>query len=72
MNTLDRYILREMFTVFLIAVFATTTLLYMDKFLLMAEMIVNCEFEGNTATYAGGAITVFTPFEVSGVANTQS
>lgn len=41
MNTLDRYILREMFTVFLIAVFATTTLLYMDKFLLMAEMIVN-------------------------------
>lgn len=41
MNTLDRYILRELFKVFFLAVFATTTLLYMDKFLFMAEMIVN-------------------------------
>jgi len=41
MNILDRYILSELSKVFLIAVFATTALLYMDKFLFMAEMIVN-------------------------------
>ncbi len=41
MNTLDRYILRELSKVFLLALFATTALLYMDKFLFMAEMIVN-------------------------------
>ncbi len=38
---LDRYIFRELLKIFLISIFAMTMVLYMDKFLFMAEMIVN-------------------------------
>jgi len=41
MNTIDRYIFRELIKVFAISVCAATLLLYLDKFLFMAEMIVN-------------------------------
>jgi lipopolysaccharide export system permease protein len=41
MTTIDRYIFRELTKVFIISAGATTALLYMDKFLFMAEMIIN-------------------------------
>lgn len=40
-KTIDRYIFRELLKVFLISVFAITMILYLDKFLFLAEMIVN-------------------------------
>jgi|FLOH01.1.fsa_nt_gi lipopolysaccharide export system permease protein len=40
-KTIDRYIFRELFKIFLISVFAMTMILYLDKFLFIAEMIVN-------------------------------
>ncbi len=40
-KTIDRYILRELLKIFLISIFAMTMVLYLDKFLFMAEMIVN-------------------------------
>ncbi len=40
-KTIDRYIFRELLKVFLISIFAMTMILYLDKFLFMAEMIVN-------------------------------
>ena len=41
MTTIDRYIIRELAKVFLISAGATTALLYLDKFLFMAEMIIS-------------------------------
>ncbi|MBC8286201.1 MAG: LptF/LptG family permease [Nitrospinae bacterium] len=40
-KTIDRYILRELLKIFLISIFAMTMILYLDKFLFIAEMIVN-------------------------------
>ena len=40
-NTIDRYIFRELLKIFLISVIAMTMVLYLDKFLFIAEMIVN-------------------------------
>jgi len=40
-KTIDRYILKELFKLFFISTGALTTILYLDKFLFMAEMIVN-------------------------------
>jgi len=40
-KTIDRYIFRELLKIFLISVFAMTMILYLDKFLFIAEMIVN-------------------------------
>ncbi len=40
-KTIDRYILKELFKLFVISAGALTTILYLDKFLFMAEMIVN-------------------------------
>lgn len=40
-KTIDRYIFRELLKVFLISIFAITMILYLDKFLFLAEMIVN-------------------------------
>jgi lipopolysaccharide export system permease protein len=38
---IDKYILKELFKLFVISAGALTTILYLDKFLFMAEMIVN-------------------------------
>ena len=38
---IDKYILGELLKMFLISIFAMTMVLYLDKFLFMAEMIVN-------------------------------
>lgn len=38
---IDRYIFKELFKLFIISTGALTTVLYLDKFLFMAEMIVN-------------------------------
>ena len=38
---IDRYILAELLKIFFISIFAMTMVLYLDKFLFMAEMIVN-------------------------------
>ena len=38
---IDKYIFRELLKMFLISIFAMTMVLYLDKFLFMAEMIVN-------------------------------
>jgi lipopolysaccharide export system permease protein len=40
-KTIDRYIFRELLKIFLISIFALTMILYLDKFLFLAEMIVN-------------------------------
>jgi len=40
-NIIDRYILRELIKIFIITVGALTTVLYLDKFLFIAENIVN-------------------------------
>jgi lipopolysaccharide export system permease protein len=40
-KTIDRYIFRELLKIFLISIFAMTMILYLDKFLFLAEMIVN-------------------------------
>ena len=40
-KTIDRYIFMELFKIFLISVCSLTMVLYLDKFLFMAEMIVN-------------------------------
>ena len=40
-KTIDKYIFKELFKIFIISTGALTTLLYLDKFLFMAEMIVN-------------------------------
>ncbi len=40
-KTIDRYIFRELLKIFLISIFAITMILYLDKFLFLAEMIVN-------------------------------
>ena len=40
-KTIDKYIFREILKIFLISIFAMTMILYLDKFLFMAEMIVN-------------------------------
>ena len=40
-NIIDRYILRELIKIFLITVGSLTTVLYLDKFLFIAENIVN-------------------------------
>ncbi|MFL2915502.1 MAG: LptF/LptG family permease, partial [Nitrospinia bacterium] len=40
-KTIDRYIFRELVKIFFISVFAMTMILYLDKFLFIAEMIVN-------------------------------
>ena len=40
-NIIDRYILRELIKIFLITVGALTTVLYLDKFLFIAENIIN-------------------------------
>ena len=40
-NIIDRYILRELIKIFFITVGALTTVLYLDKFLFIAENIVN-------------------------------
>ncbi len=41
MNTLDRYIFTELLKIFLISAGGITLLLYLDKFLLMTEMLVS-------------------------------
>ena len=38
---IDKYIFGELLKMFLISIFAMTMVLYLDKFLFMAEMIVN-------------------------------
>ena len=40
-KTIDRYIFSELLKIFLISIFAMTMILYLDKFLFLAEMIVN-------------------------------
>ena len=40
-KTIDRYIFKELLKIFIISAGALTTVLYLDKFLFMAEMIVN-------------------------------
>ena len=40
-NIIDKYIFKELFKLFVISTVALTTVLYLDKFLFMAEMIVN-------------------------------
>ncbi len=40
-KTIDRYIFSELLKIFLISIFAMTMVLYLDKFLFLAEMIVN-------------------------------
>ena len=40
-KTIDKYIFRELLKIFLISIFAMTMILYLDKFLFIAEMIVN-------------------------------
>ena len=40
-KTIDKYILKELLKIFLISIFAMTMVLYLDKFLFLAEMIVN-------------------------------
>ena len=40
-KTIDKYIFNELFKLFVICTGAFTTILYLDKFLFMAEMIVN-------------------------------
>ncbi len=40
-KTIDRYIFKELLKIFLISIFAMTMILYLDKFLFLAEMIVN-------------------------------
>lgn len=40
-KTIDKYIFKELFKLFIISTGALTTVLYLDKFLFMAEMIVN-------------------------------
>jgi lipopolysaccharide export system permease protein len=40
-NIIDRYILRELLKIFLITVGSLTTVLYLDKFLFIAENIIN-------------------------------
>jgi lipopolysaccharide export system permease protein len=40
-NIIDKYILKELLKLFIISTGALTTILYLDKFLFMAEMIVN-------------------------------
>ena len=40
-NIIDKYIIKELIKVFLISTGALTMVLYLDKFLFMAEMIVN-------------------------------
>jgi lipopolysaccharide export system permease protein len=41
LKIIDKYILGELLKLFLISIFAMTMVLYLDKFLFMAEMIVN-------------------------------
>ncbi|MBT3922890.1 MAG: YjgP/YjgQ family permease [Nitrospina sp.] len=41
LKTIDKYIIGELIKMFLISIFAMTMVLYLDKFLFMAEMIVN-------------------------------
>jgi lipopolysaccharide export system permease protein len=41
LKIIDKYILKELFKLFVISAGALTTILYLDKFLFMAEMIVN-------------------------------
>ena len=41
LKTIDKYIFRELLKIFLISIFAMTMILYLDKFLFIAEMIVN-------------------------------
>lgn len=41
LKTIDKYILGELLKMFFISIFAMTMVLYLDKFLFMAEMIVN-------------------------------
>lgn len=41
MKTIDRYIFSELMKMFLISIGATTMLLYLDKFLFLAEMIIS-------------------------------
>ncbi len=40
-KTIDKYIFRELLKIFLISIFTMTMVLYVDKFLFMAEMIIN-------------------------------
>ena len=40
-KTIDRYIFKELLKIFIISTGALTAVLYLDKFLFMAEMIVN-------------------------------
>lgn len=40
-NIIDKYIFKELFKLFIISTGALTTILYLDKFLFMAEMILN-------------------------------
>lgn len=40
-KTIDKYILKELFKLFIISTGALTIILYLDKFLFMAEMVVN-------------------------------
>jgi lipopolysaccharide export system permease protein len=40
-NIIDKYIFKELLKIFVISTGALTTILYLDKFLFMAEMIVN-------------------------------
>jgi lipopolysaccharide export system permease protein len=40
-KTIDRYIFKELLKIFMISIFAMTMILYLDKFLFLAEMIVN-------------------------------
>ena len=40
-HIIDRYILRELLKIFLITVGSLTTVLYLDKFLFIAENIIN-------------------------------
>jgi lipopolysaccharide export system permease protein len=41
LKTIDKYIFRELLKIFLISIFAMTMVLYLDKFIFIAEMIVN-------------------------------
>jgi lipopolysaccharide export system permease protein len=41
LKTINRYIFSELLKIFLISIFAMTMILYLDKFLFLAEMIVN-------------------------------
>ena len=41
LKIIDRYIFKELFKIFIISTGALTTVLYLDKFLFMAQMVVN-------------------------------